>query len=533
MIWKVGFIENRKDPHLQTMVLTRPSSLLKLNTSIHKDPLVRKKSSSSRRQSAHQAFAHFRHKSKPENDVRKLEKHPLALFRFDKLLQNPSSDVRSNLRKTFSRLLSSSTLKPNLSIRPPIHQKVYKPSSGDPYSDNVLKSELNLKLSKAEKETLPSTKTFGCKVLNEHLKNIGVKGTILSMSQIQKLSNHFGNRSKLNLSTVNNENKPTQNLSKSLKGSLRTLCPKYKYQNLLSYQDKPVVNNKVCELNLAIRDRNLIIHIPQILHRLNESIHSYSLFVINKQEFVFDVSQDEKIRLYNILAKCVFELKVGERSWFLAVDLFEHVLVCCEVNTESYLPVALACLLIAAKFENIRCPSVSDFFRSAYLETSKRQFILLEEYILKLFDFNIISTLSYDYYTIFSQIAGLPEKAKQLGTFMLRIYLCRLQRYQKNRALVAFSVCKFLTNRFKTPQFWSEMKRHGKNCYALLIIPGKKFGKHSTDKIWNQASEFFFDAGETDRLCDEITDACIRCHVEDHSWIFQLFAHEKTRCFCP
>jgi hypothetical protein len=283
------------------------------------------------------------------------------------------------------------------------------------------------------------------------------------------------------------------------------------------------------DVYLAFKDKQIICHLPSILSRMDVGTACRSPFDTIACPPSYNAYIDLKASFYNFIAKCTHSLELKDRVWFLAVDLFDKVNIICQVKSECLEITALACLIIASKFESVRSPRLITFLRCSGSSSTRQQVAAVEESILKMFDFRVVSILSYDYYIIFSQLAGLPDKAKELGSFMLKIFLCGLKRYRQDREVVAFAVCLFLSRRFKVPQFWQSIKRNETDFFSLCLGSPKSQKSLQKQPGLEKVSEYLFEVSATEQICDQITESCIRCHVEDYFWIFQLFNKEKDQ----
>lgn len=240
------------------------------------------------------------------------------------------------------------------------------------------------------------------------------------------------------------------------------------------------------------------------------------------------LARDKASRLsqFNQMAKCLCGLKVGERTWFLAVNLFELATLQSEKFVSDWEASALACFLVASKFESVRSPDAYDIVHCSGSEVKPRSVFAFESLILHHFDFSIVMTLTYDYYVMLSSIVLAQTKARNIGLFMLMIFHCSQTTYQTDKALIAFSLCLFLAQRFREPIFWSRYYQGESEFYGFKLY--KNTLELSEDSDFNY--DYSFEVEKVDRTCERITEACLGCKVEEHSWIFSLFAGDKYMC---
>lgn len=280
-------------------------------------------------------------------------------------------------------------------------------------------------------------------------------------------------------------------------------------------------------INVAASQNDALkVFIVPIFRNLDENQIPSAILNLSNGPLVLAKDKSSRLCQYNLMAKCLCGLKAGERTWFLAVNLFELATMSSDKFVNDWESTALACFLVASKFESVRSPDIYDIVHCSGSEIKPRSILAFEASILCHFDYRIVMTLTYDYYVTLSSIVLSQKKAKDIGLFMLMIFHCSQTDYQTDKALIAFSLCFFLVQRFKEPIFWNRYCQGQSEYYGFKIQ--KEFLEPSADLT--PSYDYSFEVEKVDRTCERITEACLGCKVEEHSWIFSLFAGDKYKC---
>jgi hypothetical protein len=288
-----------------------------------------------------------------------------------------------------------------------------------------------------------------------------------------------------------------------------------------------MVTSKIKETSQNEGLKNLMI---PILRNLDESQVPLMFAKPDGNSTIFTEDKSTRLIHYNLLAKCLCGLRVGERSWFLAVNIFELATIRKAEFAADLETTALASFLVASKFESVRSPDAYEIIHCSGSQSKPKSVLSLEASILLHFDYRVVMTLTYDYYVILSNIVLSQKKARDIGLFMLMIFHCYQTEYQTDKALIAFSLCLFLAQRFREPTFWTRYSKGNSEHYGFKIhneSPRKNIDASEKSLL---EFDYSFEAEKVDRTCEKITEACLGCKVEEHSWIFSLFAGDKYKC---
>ncbi len=258
-------------------------------------------------------------------------------------------------------------------------------------------------------------------------------------------------------------------------------------------------------------------HFTRILNRMDAFLLTGPFSSITDKPLKFDLAKSKRVCLYNKMAKLVLHFPVLERTWFLAVELFEQLSALVDIPPAKLEITSLACFAIAAKTETVRSPSLRSLLERSQLRDSLSNLVMLEDYVLKVFDYRLIQVLTYDYYCTFSMFAGFAAKEHKMGLLILKLHTSESNEYIRDKQLVAFSVCYLLSKRFKLQSFWVRFPQNGRDFLGLKI-------QSSNSAICDYA----FDKSVVERTCKEVADACSNCSSRDYDSIIQLFSSTRS-----
>jgi hypothetical protein len=353
------------------------------------------------------------------------------------------------------------------------------------------------------------------KVGNVPVRNSGIDSTVSSLPKLG-LNGH----SLMNMPTVDKENR--FQVQRFKKNNHSTVFPVQCENISFVFVSQRKLSECFSDRMLSLDQFRLGAHTIPIMQTLNQlssnSDLQHSGLEKQNRRLPFEITMS----CYNLIAKCVVGLKLKERSWFLAIHLFDRLSALSAMESAQREIYCIVCVMIAAKVEHIRYPRPVMFLRSSGVKASVSHLVNTEGSILGLLNYRLITVLIYDFYVIFSGVSRLSDSAKSLGMFVLKAYLCVHPPVSASKPLVAFALCLFLARRFKSPRFWSVVTKEDVPYYSLRL-GSRENSKSLPSEEEEMMLEYLFEAKEADAVCEQITEACVRCHVEHYWYIFQVF----------
>lgn len=135
------------------------------------------------------------------------------------------------------------------------------------------------------------------------------------------------------------------------------------------------------------------------------------------------------------------------------IDSFLSQSIC---NKETFQLLGTTAFFIACKSNEIYCPNAEEFVKMTDNAYTKSDLLQMEEAILKVLDFNILSPSGYNFFSIIAENFGFNEVQKTLGGYFL------------DAALLDYEMCKFPPSAMGAGVAYIVMKFTGMKYYKEL-----------------------------------------------------------------
>lgn len=134
-----------------------------------------------------------------------------------------------------------------------------------------------------------------------------------------------------------------------------------------------------------------------------------------------DINSNMRTVLVDWVVEVCEEYRLNTETLYLAVSYVDRFLSYMSVVRSKLQLVGTSAMFIAAKFEEIYPPDVSDFVYITDDTYTKKQVLRMEQLILKVLSFDMSSPTTYAFINLFSTIESLSDNIK-----FLAMYLCEL-----------------------------------------------------------------------------------------------------------
>nr|XP_037276865.1 G2/mitotic-specific cyclin-A-like [Rhipicephalus microplus] len=134
-----------------------------------------------------------------------------------------------------------------------------------------------------------------------------------------------------------------------------------------------------------------------------------------------DITSTMRTILVDWLVEVAEEYQLHNETLFLAVSYVDRFLSSMSVQRTRLQLVGTASLLIAAKFEEIYPPEVTEFVYITDDTYTKHQVLKMEQVVLKVLCFDVASPTSYAFLLRFTEVSKCPDTVTYLAQ-----YLCEL-----------------------------------------------------------------------------------------------------------
>ena len=135
-----------------------------------------------------------------------------------------------------------------------------------------------------------------------------------------------------------------------------------------------------------------------------------------------DLNEKTRATLMDWLSGMCLQFKLKHETLFLAANIIDRFLTQDKAGKGRVQQVGLTALVIAAKYEEIYPPTVSEFQRATDRAPSKAEILRMEGTILRQLKFDLSGPSVYTFLERYSKLLGASEL-----TFNLALYLAELQ----------------------------------------------------------------------------------------------------------
>lgn len=142
-----------------------------------------------------------------------------------------------------------------------------------------------------------------------------------------------------------------------------------------------------------------------------------------------DITFPMRSILVDWLVEVSEEYKLHSETVYLAVNYIDRFLSYMSVQRARLQLVGTACMFIAAKYEEIYPPDVTEFVYITDDTYTKKQVLRMEQLVLGVLEFNVTVPTGFFFANHFSQMAGSNEKTTSLARYLTELTLLDADTY--------------------------------------------------------------------------------------------------------
>jgi len=256
--------------------------------------------------------------------------------------------------------------------------------------------------------------------------------------------------------------------------------------NLLFYPDKNTINNQSKNLHhIAIISSR---HETNTMHNANNSLFSqekkekklfdynfnsseesllfageylneiYTNLLIDEKELTFkpklgymnvqsDINEQMRAILIDWLIEVHYRFRLRSETLFQTVWIIDTYLSLKQITRAKLQLLGIASLLISCKSQEIYYPPLKEFIDITDGAYVKNELLEMENYVLKVLNFNIVSPTSNDFYNIIAKAFNFDKKQFYLGKYFLESALIDYQMIRYSSSVLAVS-CAYIVMKF-------------------------------------------------------------------------------------
>lgn len=154
-----------------------------------------------------------------------------------------------------------------------------------------------------------------------------------------------------------------------------------------------------------------------------------------------DINERMRAMLIDWIIDVHFKFKLKADTLFLTVWLIDRYLSEKIIKKNKLQLLGVTCMLISCKYEEIYSPEVFDFVYITENSYEKQDIINLELEILQMLKFNVTIPTANSFYEIISNIIGFTNLEKDLGSYLMELFLLDYRCLKYKPSLIANTVC--------------------------------------------------------------------------------------------
>ena len=203
------------------------------------------------------------------------------------------------------------------------------------------------------------------------------------------------------------------------------------------------------------------------------------------------IDQRQKAILFNTLCTIADRSGAKQRSMFLAAEIFDICVNKINPDKEHINLIGYACLLIAAKIEDIQSQSLEDFAFTCSRSLRVQDLIKAESDVLHALNFEAMRVLPFDYFVIFSRALRFNEKAHAHGLLLLSLISLNPELSAKSKRFLAFVACFVIAKMFYLKEFWGSVTTNGTTFY-IICLENTGFTPITKRDLWQKTTSYTF-----------------------------------------
>ena len=141
----------------------------------------------------------------------------------------------------------------------------------------------------------------------------------------------------------------------------------------------------------------------------------------------------------------IFNFK--EKSLYMTVQLIDQFLSKNKVTTNDLQLLAITCLNLATKHEEVEFPILENYITISYDKYKKKDVVEMELRVITCVNFEIFIPNILDFFEIFAFLCNLSQIEIFQGNYILNVILLDVNMLQYNFSILAFCVCKIITKK--------------------------------------------------------------------------------------
>ena len=220
--------------------------------------------------------------------------------------------------------------------------------------------------------------------------------------------------------------------------------------SLVSYKEELIQDNKIEKNN----DKEKIL-LDEFLDEIFFTLLKEEEISIKNEEIDpkyilqkgYEITPEMRTMVIDWLIEIHQIFRFKEKSLFTAVQLIDKYLSKCQITTDEFQILVLTALNISSKEDEIEYPILDNFITVSGNNVTKDQMIKMENKVLSILNYSIITPSMLDFFEIFAKVIELSPVEICQGLYVLNILLLDVNTLKYKNSVLAFAVLKLITKK--------------------------------------------------------------------------------------
>ena len=186
---------------------------------------------------------------------------------------------------------------------------------------------------------------------------------------------------------------------------------------------------------------------------------------------------NEKMRsiLIDWLIDVHHKFRFSDETLFMTVFIIDRYLSVNQITKLKLQLLGITSLLIACKHEEIDLPKIDDFIYITDNAYVKDEVIRMENYILKVLNFELLYPSPIKFYEYLSIYFNFDKKMHLMGKYLMESFLVDIKCTKYKPSIISSACCYIVLKFFK---FKNYQESYDKKFYSLVIDDNSKYSEH-------------------------------------------------------
>ena len=156
-----------------------------------------------------------------------------------------------------------------------------------------------------------------------------------------------------------------------------------------------------------------------------------------------------------------------EKCLFTTIQIIDKYLSKQNITIEQFQLLALTALNIASKQEEVEYPILDNFITISKNTLTKKEMITMENKVLSIIDYEILSPTILDFFQIYAAVCNLNPVEISQGLYIMNIILIDINMLKYRNSILAFAVLEIIAKENKINELFSFLKEINKKAFEI------------------------------------------------------------------